>query len=151
MAPTPFQTPPATAEWDRTITHKEYNNMLKGFVGQTMEDKWQVNTDAPDAQGNTVVHMSFGWSPRERFALDISISDPKNTEAKDFATIVKISWADEELPVGSGRKIYEYDAKNRAVNLCNGLLGCALEKEDPDEYEDLDEDGNPIPDDHFTF
>lgn len=145
--PTPFKTPPATAEWDRTITHEEYTKLLKGYTPQMMEDKWTIKADSIDAQGNIVLHFYFGWSDHERIALDITPGDPDKTDAKEWATIVKISWADEELPFGSGRKISEYDAKRNAINLCYNRLSVDLPDEDPDDYEDLDEEGNVINDD----
>lgn len=134
---------PATAEWDRTISQEDYNKILKGYNGRTMEDKWKLKADTPETpQGNTTLHIYFGWDPHERIALDIVVGDASRTDAKDWATIVKISWAEEEL--GTKEQISEYDAKTSAINLCNHFLDMKLEDEDPDEYEDLDEDGKPV-------
>lgn len=132
----PFEIPPGTAQWDRTMTHEDYNKMLQGHKPQMMEDKWTIKTDVPeDAQGNTVLHVYFGWTPRESISLDIAAGDPSKTEAKDWATIVKISW---KIEHAGGLKVSEEEAKTSAIRLCNNLLGCALEEEDEDEDEDED-------------
>jgi hypothetical protein len=138
MPPIPFETPPATAQWDRTITHEDYNKILQGHQPQQMEDKWTIVTDVPeDAQGNTVVHVYFGWKRREELSFEIAAGDTSKPEAKDWATIVKISWKVEHP---GGLMTSENEAKATAVGLCNGLLGCTMEEEDEDEDEDESED-----------
>lgn len=97
-----------------------------------MEDKWTIKTDTP-AQGNTVVHIYFGWTPREEISLEITGGDPDKIEAKDWARIVRISWKVEQP---GGDTVSESEAKSNAVNLCNNLLDCALEDEEDDEDED---------------
>ncbi|KAF2713131.1 hypothetical protein K504DRAFT_517053 [Pleomassaria siparia CBS 279.74] len=99
--------------------------MLKGFMPTAMEDKWMVITDTPDAQGNTVVHAYHGWAAHEQFSLTIAAGNPNETEVKNWATIPKISWK-----VQPGRQevqVSEKEAKQRAVDLCKGLLHCDLE------------------------
>lgn len=136
-------TSPATAEWDRAIGQEDYNKILQGYNGKTMEDKFKLKADTPkEANGDTILHISFGWDPNERIALDIVVNDASKSDAQGWATIVKISWAEEEL--GSREQISEYDAKSNAISWCNHFLGLTLEDEDPDEYEDLDEDGKPV-------
>ena len=114
---------PATAQWGRTLTHSDYSKMLKGFSPQDMEDRWMILTDTPDAQGNTVVHAYRSWTSQEQFSLTIAVGNPNKTEAKDWATIVKISWNEQPGEI----QITEEEAKEFAVNLCKGLLVCGLE------------------------
>jgi hypothetical protein len=131
----PFETPPATVQWNRTITHEDYNKILQGYNPQAMEDKYTVRTEVPeDPQRNTVVHVYFGWTPRETMSLDIAVA--RKPDAKNWATIVKISWKVEHP---GEMWTSESKAKRRAVGLCNGLLGCTLEDEQEDEDEDEDE------------
>ncbi|KAL1612005.1 hypothetical protein SLS60_000228 [Paraconiothyrium brasiliense] len=138
MAPLPFETSPATAEWDRTITHEDYTKILQGYRPQQMEDKCTVVADAPeDAQGNTILHVYFGWKPREEISLEIATGDPNKTDAKDWATIVTISWKVEHP---GGLTTSEEEAKTTAINLCNNLLGCELEEEDGSGSEDEGKD-----------
>ncbi|KAJ4357218.1 uncharacterized protein N0V89_001793 [Didymosphaeria variabile] len=138
MPPITFETTPATAQWDKTITHEDYNKMLQGHKPQQMEDKWTIKANAPEnAQGNAILHIYFGWKPREEISLEISTGDPSKTEDEDWATIVDISWKVEHP---GGLMTSEEEAKTMAINLCNGLLGCALEDEDEDEDADEDED-----------
>ncbi|KAH6643539.1 hypothetical protein C7974DRAFT_381737 [Boeremia exigua] len=132
-----FETPPAVAQWDRSITHEDYTKMLKGHTPQAMEDKWTIKTDAPvDAKDSAVVHIYFGWTPREEISLEITAGDANKTETEDWATIVKISWKGEHP---GGLKVSENEAKIRAVRLCNNLLDCALEEEEEEE-DDEDEE-----------
>jgi hypothetical protein len=57
---------PATAPWGLTFTFDAYNKMLRGFVPTSMDIKWEIVTDTPDAHGNTVVHLYRSWTRRER-------------------------------------------------------------------------------------
>jgi len=114
---------PATAQWGRTLTHSDYSKMLKGFSPQDMEDRWMILTDTPDAQGNTVVHAYRSWTSDEHFSLTIAAGNPNKTEAKDWATIIKISWIEKSGAI----ETTEEEAKKFAVGLCNGLLGLSLE------------------------
>jgi hypothetical protein len=148
MPPTyiPFETPPAMAQWDRPITHQDYNKMLKGCKPKSMEDKWNIKMDAPeDAQGNAILHLYFGWTPREEFSLDIVAGDPNKTEAKEWARIVKISW---KVDFPGGLTVDEEEAKTVVIRLCNNLLGCTIEDEDDYDYGDEDEDEDEVEDKH---
>ncbi|KAF1979531.1 hypothetical protein BU23DRAFT_594777 [Bimuria novae-zelandiae CBS 107.79] len=115
--------------------------MLKGHKPRCMEDKIRIETEAPeDGQANTVLHIYFDWTPREIIQLDIAAGDPNRTEAKDWATIVKISW---KMDMIGEPPITEEKAKVRAIRLCNNVLDCAIEEEeDEDEDEDAEEDEN---------
>ncbi|KAF2123431.1 hypothetical protein P153DRAFT_401911 [Dothidotthia symphoricarpi CBS 119687] len=132
----PFATPPAVAQWGCTITYKDYNNMLKGYKPRVMEDKWLIETNAPDDAQGITVHIYFGWTSREEISLDIAAGDPTKTEAKDWATIVKISWKAQRA---GGSKVSEKEAKTMAISLFNNLMGCEVEDEDEDEDGNEDE------------
>ncbi|KAF2799898.1 hypothetical protein K505DRAFT_320843 [Melanomma pulvis-pyrius CBS 109.77] len=135
---TPFETPPATAQWGRTVTHDDYTKMLQGFQPQSMDDKWTIKADTPeDAQGNTVVHAYFGRQNYEEIALTIATGDPNKIECLDWATITKISWKVEHP---GGTELTEKEAKERAISLCKGLLRCAMEEEEEEEEEEKEEE-----------
>jgi hypothetical protein len=123
----PFEVPPATAEWGFAIPYDEYKNILQGFDPRSMDDKWSVVADTPDEQGNTIVHFYFGRENNEEVALTLTASkpDPAGSEAKEWGSITRIAWKEEMLgmPVLS-----EKGAKSKAINLCNYLLNCKIEK-----------------------
>jgi hypothetical protein len=92
-----------------------------------MDDKWSVGADTPDEQGNTIVHFYFGRKNHEEVALTLTASkpDPAGLEAKEWGSITKIAWK-EEMP--GMPMLSEKGAKSRAINLCNYLLNCKIEK-----------------------
>lgn len=96
--------------------------MLKGFQPQDMDDKWGTQHETPDAQGNIVLNLYRSWTSQPIYSLTITPGDPNKTQAKDWATIVKISWDKQPGHI----EIPEDEAKEGAINLCNGLLGCEL-------------------------
>lgn len=96
--------------------------MLKGFQPQDMDEKWGAQYDRPDAQGNIVLHLYRSWGSQPIYSLTITPGDPNATQAKDWANIVKISWDKQPGDI----EILEDEAKNDAINLCNGLLRCEL-------------------------
>jgi hypothetical protein len=133
-----FEVPPATAEWDFTITHDDYNNILPGFNPRNMDDKWTAVADPPDEQGNTVLHFYLGGRNHEEYALTLTPGklDPNGDESKDWGSITKIAWK-EVLPGGS--TVSEKEAKSSAISLCNYVLDCKIEKPEhlktEDDYE----------------
>ncbi|PVH98710.1 hypothetical protein DM02DRAFT_30481 [Periconia macrospinosa] len=112
----------ATAQWGRSLTHSDYSKILKGFGPQDMDDRWGIQTDTPDAQGNTVAYLYRSWGSVVQFSLTITAGDADNTETKDWAKIVTISW--NEQP--GYQKVTEEEAKESSVNLCRGLLRCEM-------------------------
>jgi hypothetical protein len=87
-----------------------------------MEQKWEIISDTPDTQGNTVVHFYRSWTMREIISITIKAGEPCQTEIEDWATIVKISRHKQpgHLP------IKEESAKRDARALCNRYLLCKL-------------------------
>lgn len=134
----PFEVPPATAEWGFTITHDDYKNILQGFNPRNMDDKWTAVADAPDEQGNTIVHFYIGGKNREEVALTITAGklEPNEHEAKEWGSIARIAWK-EELP--GGTIVSEKSAKSMAINLCNCVLNCKIEKPEDLTSDDDDE------------
>lgn len=118
-APTyhPIQNP-ATADWGLTIKRTDYEKLLEGFTPRDMDDKWLCITDKPDPQGNTTVHWYRSWTDTEQFAINVE------TEGNDGAKFAKITW---EKEVGS-IEVPAEEAKESAVGLCRGFIGCELEK-----------------------
>lgn len=57
-----------------------------------MDDKWNIRADVPDVHGNTTIRFLRSWTGTEIIALDVVAGDFENTEAEDWARIVKITW-----------------------------------------------------------
>ena len=140
MAPISFEKTPETAEWNHTITHDDYTKMLNGHTPRDMDDKVWIKTEVleakSEAQGNAMFHIYYGWKPREVVRLEIVAGNPDNTEAKEWATIVKIWW---NKDFSGQEPMTEEEAKQSAINTCNNMLGCKIEHEDGDEDESEDE------------
>jgi hypothetical protein len=134
----PFEVPPATAEWGFAITHDDNNNIIQGFNPSSMDDKWTAVADTPDEQGNTIVHFYFGMKNHEEVALTLTASKPYRAglEANEWGSMTKIA-RKEEMP--GGTVISEKGAKSRAINLCNYLLNCKMEKPEGLKSEGYDE------------
>lgn len=80
-------------------------------------------TDTPDAHGNTVVHVYRSWRSTDYLSLAIKAGDLNDTETKDWATIVSISW-DENL---GNMENTEEEVKEFAPAVRKRFLGCQLE------------------------
>jgi hypothetical protein len=137
MPPIPFETPPGTAEWNHTITHDDYIKMLNGHTPRDMDDKVWIKTEGPEAQSNAMFHIYHGWKPREVIRLEIVAGDPNNTEAKEWATIVKIWW---KIDFPGQEPTNEKGAKKSAINTCNYMLGCKIEHQDEESEDEENED-----------
>ncbi|KAJ4359573.1 uncharacterized protein N0V89_000128 [Didymosphaeria variabile] len=114
---------PATAEWGLTIKRADYDKLLEGFRPRDMDDKWLCITDKPDAQGNTTVHWYRSWTDTEQYAITVQVGDSNKAEGNDWAKLAKITW---EKELGS-LEVPAEEAKESAVNLCRGFMGCELE------------------------
>lgn len=132
MPPIPFETPPGTAQWNRTITHDDYTKMLNGHTPRDMDDKVWIKAEVLEAQSKAIFHIYYGWTPREVIRLAIVAGDPNNTEAKEWATIVKIWW---KRKLSAEEHMTEEEAKKSAINTCNNMLSCKIEHEDEDKSE----------------
>ncbi|KAJ4352288.1 vacuolar membrane-associated protein iml1 [Didymosphaeria variabile] len=119
-------------EWNHTITHDDYTKMLNGHTPRDMDDKVWIKAKVPEAQSNAMFHIYYGWKPREVIRLEIVAGDPNNTEAKEWATIIKIWWKKE---FSGEEPMTEEEAKKSVINTCNNMLGCKIEHEDEDEGE----------------
>jgi hypothetical protein len=125
-APTPTYHPiqvPATAEWGLAINRSDYEKLLEGFRPRDMDDKWLCITDKPDAQGNATVHWYRSWTDTEHFAINVESCNSSEAEGNDWARFTKITW---EKVVGS-LEVPAEEAKQSAVNLCRGFVGCELD------------------------
>lgn len=101
--------------------------MLNGHTPRDMDDKVWIKAKVLEPQSNAVFHIYYGWKPREVIRLELVAGDPNNTEAKEWATIVRIWWK-RVLP--GEETMTEEDAKKSAINTCNSMLGCNIEHED---------------------
>jgi hypothetical protein len=68
--------------------------MLDGHSPRDMNDKvWikkKVLAAQIKAQSNAMFYFYCGWNPREVVRLEIVAGDRNDTEAKEWATVVKI-------------------------------------------------------------
>lgn len=103
--------------------------MLRGHTPRDMDDKVYIKTEGPEApeSTNAIFHIYYGWKPREMIRCEIIAGDPDNTEAKAWATIIKIWWKKEYVGEDD---MTEEDAKTSVINTCNNMLGCQIEHED---------------------
>ncbi|OSS54472.1 hypothetical protein B5807_00525 [Epicoccum nigrum] len=132
MPPLSFETPPETADWNLPITHADYTKLLAGHVPRDMDDKVWIQTEVPEAPSNTVLHIYHGWKAREVLRIEIAAGDANDTEAREWASIVKIWWRKEYK---GEEDMTEGEAKMFAVNTCNYVLGCGIERGDGAESE----------------
>ncbi|KAH6629796.1 hypothetical protein C7974DRAFT_193118 [Boeremia exigua] len=135
----PFETPPETAEWNQTITHDDYTKMLNGHKPRDMDDKLWIKAKVHEAQSNTMFHLYYGWNPCELVRLEIVAGDPNNTEAKEWATIIKIWWkkasSEEEHTTEEEPTTEEEEVKKSIIVTCNNILGCKIEYQDEEKGE----------------
>lgn len=101
---------PATAAWEVPISEADHSKLLKGFWPRDMDDKWHLHADNPDTEGNSVLRMYRSWTGAEQIALTVQQTK-----------ITQIQW-NQQGEVG------EKEAKDLAKALCQGLLGCDLER-----------------------
>ncbi|KAF2704831.1 hypothetical protein K504DRAFT_416081 [Pleomassaria siparia CBS 279.74] len=114
---------PVTTPWDIPISYTDYNEIMKGFEPESMEDKWLCRTDKPNAQGNAFLHLYRSWTQEEQLCLTIKTGDISDTKANDWAKITTISWDTGEEGT---EPTVEEEAKQMALNLCKYLVGRAI-------------------------
>lgn len=105
---TPMENP-VTTPWEVSISDTTYKKLSKGFLPEDMDDKWALYADAPDAEGNFVLHMCRSWTGDEQVALTVQQSK-----------ITQFQWIKKD-------ESEENDAKLLAKNLCKRFLDCDLE------------------------
>ena len=103
--------------------------MLNGHTPRDMDDKVWIKANELTAHSKAMFHIYHGWKPREMIRLEIVTGDPNNTEAKEWATIVRIWWKIEFL---GEQPMTEEEAKKSTINTCNNMLGCNIDHEDED-------------------
>lgn len=138
MPPIPFEAPPGTAQWNHPITYTDYTKLLNGHTPHTMDDKLFIKTEIPSSQtpNTALFHIYYGWQPREMIRLEIVAGDPKDTGAREWATLGRIWWKREVR--GEGEQDVteeEEEAKRSVVSTCNYVLGCEMEFGDGEEGE----------------
>ncbi|KAJ6786413.1 hypothetical protein PWT90_04035 [Aphanocladium album] len=111
---------PAKAAWDVQVSGEDVQKLQKGFVPEMMEDKWLCYSDPRDESGVVLVRLCRSWTKTDEFVLKLQLA--QGTEAAG-ARITEITWEtqDAEEDLGEG------EAKEVAVMVCNGVIGCSLE------------------------
>ncbi|KAK2611902.1 hypothetical protein N8I77_005219 [Diaporthe amygdali] len=118
---------PATAPWNLGISRNDVEKVLRGFKPTAMEDRWMCRADSPDARGGFVVHVHRSWTGDELLRMNVVLAVPNGDKAsahtnEHHATITNITW-----DRGEGSFLAnEVEAKDLAINVCRGVLGCDL-------------------------
>ncbi|KAK1623727.1 hypothetical protein BDP81DRAFT_454178 [Colletotrichum phormii] len=118
---------PATTTWNLSVSHNDAEKLLKGFKPSQMEDRWMCRADEPDARGDFVVHLHRSWTGDEQFRMKLVLAAPDGGDAtaptdERHATITELTW-----DKGEGQFLAtEEEAKELAIKLCRGVLGCDL-------------------------
>ncbi|KAM5349461.1 hypothetical protein ACJ41O_005966 [Fusarium nematophilum] len=116
---------PLSAPWRIPLRGPDLLKLLKGFRPVHMEDKWRVDAQGPDEQGNLSISMCRSWTGHEIVVLNGRLYKRKDGsvgDAKDGGEIYKIVW-----DMGEGPDIRtEEDAKDTAERVCEMFFGCEL-------------------------
>ncbi|KAJ0120407.1 uncharacterized protein J7T55_015134 [Diaporthe amygdali] len=118
---------PATAPWNVGISRNDVEKVLRGFKPTAMEDRWMCRADSPDARGDFVVHVHRSWTGDELLRMNVVLAVPNGDKASAHsndrhATITNIIW-----DRGEGSFLAtEVEAKDLAIDVCRGVLGCDL-------------------------
>ncbi|CRK25890.1 hypothetical protein BN1723_015857 [Verticillium longisporum] len=114
---------PIVSSWNLDISMSDVTKLLGGFQPVEMEDRWMSRAEGPNHNGCFVVYVYRSWGCQEQFRIKAQVKPLSETanNASDFkAEVVSITW--ESGPAHST----EQEAKNTAVLVCKGILGCEL-------------------------
>lgn len=116
---------PVTAAWDLSISEENAQKLQKGFIPETMEDKWLCYSDTGDAEGVILVHLCRSWTRTEQIVLKLQVADGTKGSA---TRIIEITWEAQDADEDLG----EEEAKEDAIMVCEAVLGCSLGLEEAD-------------------
>ncbi|SPN99919.1 uncharacterized protein DNG_02771 [Cephalotrichum gorgonifer] len=92
---------PLTVPWEGHIPAADLPLVLNGFAAREMEDKWNVYTDGPDAQGNIVVGMYRSWTGHKNVEVKIAVALTDDGElAGEDARVTDITWEGDTAILG---------------------------------------------------
>ncbi|PHH63465.1 hypothetical protein CDD81_5844 [Ophiocordyceps australis] len=105
---TPIQAP-ATAPWTLSLPPTDLTKLINGFRPASMDDKWLCFSRDANAQDTILVSLCRSWTSREFVVLRVNTGGG--------GQVREITW---ETEFGCS----EGEAKNLAVGVCRGVLGC---------------------------
>lgn len=114
---------PRRAAWRRPFSYSDYTKMLKGFSPEDMDQRWAIQTDQPDVQGTSVVHICRSWTGHEYYAFTITAGKHDQKDATRWGVITEIIWMKKDIV---SEDVSEAQAKETAVNWSRALMGCEL-------------------------
>lgn len=117
---------PVTAAWDVQVSKIDAKKIESGFVPENMEDKWLCYSSRRDADGVTLVHFCRSWSKTEQMVLTLqpAADGAEGMQEAGARIITEIMWEAQDADSDLGQD----EAKENAIMICNGILGCALEE-----------------------
>lgn len=116
---------PVVSTWDVSVPHAELSKLINGFLPTSMDDKWFVYADGPDAGGNAVVYMVRSWTGYKLVELKVKVPVDKNGKlTEEDSKITEITWESNQERY-TGRT--EEAAKKMAKEVCNWILHVKLE------------------------
>ncbi|KAK8146501.1 hypothetical protein G3M48_003046 [Beauveria asiatica] len=115
---------PVSAAWDLQVSEMDLKKMRNGFAPESMEDKWLCYSTPADASGIFFVHLCRSWTKTEQIILKLqpAVAGANGTHEAG-ATITDITWEAQNAHLDLDQE----EAKENAVMVCQGILGCTLE------------------------
>ncbi|KAF4626584.1 hypothetical protein G7Y89_g11578 [Cudoniella acicularis] len=115
---------PVVSTWGVPVPRAEFSKLINGFLPSSMDNKWFVYADGPDARGNAVVYMVRSWTGYKLVELKIKVPvDEDGKFAEEDSKITEITWE-------SSQERYtdqtEEGAKEMAREVCNWVLDVKL-------------------------
>ncbi|KAM0664309.1 hypothetical protein MY8738_005607 [Beauveria namnaoensis] len=115
---------PATAPWDLQVSETDLRKLRIGFMPESMEDKWLCYSTPDDASGAFFVQLCRSWTKTEQMVLKVQPAVAGSDSAHEAsATITEITWEAQDADLDLDQE----EAKENAVMVCKGILGCTLE------------------------
>lgn len=111
---------PVVSTWDVSVPRAELSKLINGFLPTSMDNKWFVYADGPDARGNAVVYLVRSWTAYKLVELKVKVpvgEDGKLVE--EDSKITEITWESSQERY-KGRT--EEAAKKMAREVCNWVL-----------------------------
>ena len=107
---------PVSGPWGLYITRSDLAKLIAGFRPDSMDDKWVVESDVPDRNGNIAVHFYRSWTGNEQFWIEVA---PEGHSGDGVAEVTEITW---------DRRFGQESAINLVTSVCIHVLGCEWEE-----------------------
>ena len=62
---------PLTAPWDLPISDTDVEKLLVGYKSRSSDDKWDIQVEDPDENGNIAIHILRSWTQKECYILEV--------------------------------------------------------------------------------